>query len=105
MTKIALVLAIVAIGEGAVTLHLVNQLHQERDSAQKLQARVTELESKAPPVTGGATVVAVPTQPTVSPFTVVKKSGASPPPRAVTGTFPAAGGVTVNSFDRTSGVG
>ena len=34
MTKIALVLAIVAIGEGAVTLHLVNQLRQERNSAQ-----------------------------------------------------------------------
>ena len=48
MTKIALVLAIVAIGEAGVTLHLVNQLREERDSAQKLQARVAELESKAP---------------------------------------------------------
>jgi len=85
MTKIALVLAIVAIGEGAVTLHLVNQLREERDSAQKLQARVSELESKAPPVTPGATFIAVPTQPTVSPFTVAKKDGAPPPPQAMAG--------------------
>ena len=82
MTKIALVLAIVAIGEGAVTLHLVNQLHEERDSAQKLQARVTELESKAPPVASGATFVAVPTQPTITtvPFRPLRSStpGISP---------------------------
>ena len=44
MHKIALVLAIAAIGEGAVTLHLVRQLHEERENAQTLQARVTELE-------------------------------------------------------------
>jgi hypothetical protein len=85
MTKIALVLAIVAIGEGAVTLHLVNQLHEERASTQKLQARVTELESKAPTVAPGATFIAVPTQPTVSPFTVAKKDGAPPKPQAVAG--------------------
>jgi len=83
MTKIALVLAIVAIGEGAVTLHLVNQLHEERDSAQKLQARVTELERKALPMTGGATFVAVPRQP-ASPFTVGSNGGA-PAPQAVAG--------------------
>lgn len=90
MTKIALVLAIVAIGEAAVTLHLVNQLHEERDSAQKLQARVTELESKAPPATGGATFVAVPTQPTVSPFTVASKESAAPTPQAVAGVIASA---------------
>ena len=44
MHKVALVLAIAAIGEGAVTLHLVRQLHEERENAQTLQARVTELE-------------------------------------------------------------
>jgi len=97
VTKIALVLAIVAIGEGAVTLHLVNQLHQERDSAQKLQARVTELESKAPQIAPGATFIAVPAQATVSPFTVAKKDGA-PPPQAVAGVFTAASGVAVNSL-------
>jgi hypothetical protein len=80
MTKVALVLAIVAIGEGAVTLHLVNRLHEERESAQTLQARVTELERKVPRAAAGATFIAVPTQPTVSPFTVVKKDGAPSPP-------------------------
>jgi len=85
MTKIALVLAIVAIGEGAVTLHLVNQLRDERDSAQKLQARVTELESRAPQVGPGATFVAVPTQPTILPFAVARKDGAPAMPQAVAG--------------------
>jgi hypothetical protein len=98
MTKIALVLAIVAIGEGAVTLHLVNQLRQERNSAQQLQARVTELESKAPLAAPGATFIAVPTQPTVSPFTAARKDGAPPPPPAVAGVFTSANGVAVNSF-------
>jgi hypothetical protein len=85
MTKVALVLAIVAIGEGAVTLHLVNRLHEERGNAQTLQARVTELERKVPQAAAGATFIAVPTQPTVSPFTVAKKDGApaSPPPQAI----------------------
>jgi len=96
MTKIALVLAIVAIGEGAVTLHLVNQLREERDSAQRLQARVTELESKAPQVAPGATFVAVP-QP-VSPFTVVKKDGAPPTPQAVAGVVSSSNLTMVNSF-------
>jgi hypothetical protein len=99
MTKIALVLAIVAIGEGAVTLHLVNQLRQERDSAQKLQARVTELESKAPQVASGATFIAVPTQPpTVSPFTPGRKDGA-PPPQAIAGVI-ASSGIAVSAGPR-----
>jgi hypothetical protein len=91
MTKIALVLAIVAIGEGAVTLHLVNRLHEERENAQTLQARVTELERKAPQAAAGATFIAVPTQPTVSPFTVVEKDGAPPsrPPQAIAGVITA----------------
>jgi hypothetical protein len=89
MTKIALVLAIVAIGEGAVTLHLVNQLREERDSAQKLQARVTQLESRASSATGGATFVAVPRQPTASPFTIGKNGGA-PAPQAVAGVISSA---------------
>jgi len=80
MTKIALALAIVAIGEGAVTLHLVNQLHAEREMSQLLQARVTQLESKAPQAAQGATFIAVPTQSTLSPFTTVKKDGAPPAP-------------------------
>jgi hypothetical protein len=91
MTKVALVLAIVAIGEGAVTLHLVNRLHEERESAQTLQARVTELERKVPQAAAGATFIAVPTQPTVSPFTVVKKDGApsSQAPQAIAGVMTA----------------
>ena len=80
MHKVALVLAIAAIGEGAVTLHLVRQLHEERESAQTLQARVTELERTVPQPAAGATFIAVPTQPTVSPFTTVQKQGAPPPP-------------------------
>jgi hypothetical protein len=96
MTKIALVLAILAIGEAAVTLHLVNQLREERASAQKLQARVTELESKAPQVAPGATFVAVP-QP-VSPFTVVKKDGAPPAPQAIAGVISSSNLTMVNSF-------
>jgi hypothetical protein len=99
MTKIALALAIVAIGEGAVTLHLVNQLREEREAAQTLQARVTELESRTPQVTPGATFVAVPTQPTVSPFTTAKKDGAPPPPppRAIAGVISASDSVVARS--------
>ena len=48
MSKVALILAIVAIGEGAVTVHLVRQVHIERENAQTLQASVTELEQNAP---------------------------------------------------------
>jgi hypothetical protein len=94
MTKVALVLAIVAIGEGAVTLHLVNRLHEERESAQTLQARVTELERKVPQAAAGATFIAVPTQPTVSPFSVAKTDGApgSPPPQAIAGVITASDG-------------
>jgi hypothetical protein len=92
MTKIALALAIVAIGEGAVTLHLVNRLHEERESAQTLQARVTELERKVPQTGAGAgaTFIAVPTQPTVSPFSTVKNGSAPPAPQAVAGVMAAA---------------
>lgn len=94
MTKIALALAIVAIGEGAVTLHLVNQLREERAAAQTLQARVIELESKAPQAAAGATFIAVPTQPTVSPFTTAKKDGAPPPPpHAIAGVITASDAV------------
>ena len=82
MHKIALVLAIAAVGEGAVTLHLVRQLHLERDNAQTLQARVTELERKVPqPAAAGATFVAIPRQPTVSPFAGGNTN--APPPQAV----------------------
>ena len=87
MTKIALALAIVAIGEGAVTLHLVNQLHGEREMSQLLQARVTQLEGRASPAAQGATFIAVPTQSTVSPFAAVKKDGApaAPAQQAIAG--------------------
>ena len=77
MSKLAVVLAIVAIGEGAVTLHLVRQVQVERENAQTLQARVTELEQKTPQL--GATFIAVPTQPaTANPFGAVRKN--EPPP-------------------------
>lgn len=71
MHKIALVLAIAAVGEGLLALHLVRQLHEEREGAQALQARVTELERRAPQPTKAATFVAVPTQPAGSPFSVI----------------------------------
>lgn len=86
MHKIALVLAIAAVGEGAVTLHLVRQLQLERENAQTLQARVTQLEQAAPQRQAGATFVAIP-QPTVSPFTAVAKTGPAKPPPAVGNTF------------------
>jgi hypothetical protein len=91
MHKIALVLGIVAIAEGAVTLHLVNQLHDSRENAQTLQVRVTELERSRPQPAAGATFVAVPTGPAVSPFTTGAGSSAQtsrpPPSAAVTGAF------------------
>ena len=91
MHKIALILAIVAIGEAAVTLHLVRQLHEERESAQTLQARVTELESKAPRA-AGATFVALP-QPAGSPFsTVVENKSLAAPPVAAAATATVSGG-------------
>jgi hypothetical protein len=91
MGKIALVLAILAIGEGAVTLHLVRQLHSEREEAQVLQARLTELEQKASQPQPGATFVAIPTQPpTVSPFTSVRKDEPSQAKVVVKGGAPAA---------------
>ncbi|HJY36049.1 MAG TPA: hypothetical protein VJ299_01230, partial [Steroidobacteraceae bacterium] len=72
MHKIALVLAIAAVGEGLVALHLVRQLHEERESAQALQARVTDLERRAQQVAGVATLVPVPAEPAAAAFTVVK---------------------------------
>jgi hypothetical protein len=93
MHKIALVLAIAAVGEGAVTLHLVRQLHLERENAQTLQARVTELERGAPQgAPPGATFVTVPTGPVTSPFTAGAKPAAAPAV-AIAGTIS-----SVNSF-------
>jgi hypothetical protein len=88
MTRIALVLAIAAVGEGFVALHLVNQLRTERESAQALQARVAELEQRSQkPPAPGATFVAIPTRPPASPFgTVGKTAPTPPPPAAVAGT-------------------
>ena len=96
MSKLALVLAIVAIGEGAVTVHLVRQVHVERENAQTLQARVTELEQKAPQP--GATFIAMPTQPaTANPFGTVRKNE-PPPAKAVAGNSAAAGNAIVGGF-------
>jgi hypothetical protein len=108
MHKIALVLAIAAVAEGAVTLHLVRQLQLERENGQTLQARVTQLEQAAPQRQAGATFVAVP-QPTVSPFTVGAQTGqartgpAKPAPAAASGTFMVntfAAGAVAPPFDR-----
>jgi ribosomal protein L12E/L44/L45/RPP1/RPP2 len=96
MSKLAVVLAIVAIGEGAVTLHLVRQVQVERENAQTLQARVTELEQTTPQP--GATFVAVPTQPaTANPFAAVRKNE-PPPAKAVAGNSAAAGNALVGGF-------
>jgi hypothetical protein len=81
--KIALVLAIAAVGEGLLALHLVRQLHQEREGAQALQARVTELERRAPQLAVGATLVPVPAQPEAVPFTVVKPGPPAQQPQPV----------------------
>ncbi|HKU12956.1 MAG TPA: hypothetical protein VJQ52_01100 [Steroidobacteraceae bacterium] len=87
MTKIALVLAIAAVGEGLVSLHLVNQLHKERETAQTLQARVIELEQKPQQAAAtGATFVAVPREPPASPFTTADKTKPTPPPPAAAAT-------------------
>lgn len=86
MHKIALVLAIAAVGEGLIALHLVRQLHAEREATQTLQARVTELERHPPQRTAGATFVAVPTPPTASPFTAVTpRAPAQPQPATAVG--------------------
>ena len=96
MGKLALVLAIVAIGEGAVTLHLVRQVQVERENAQTLQARVTELEQKTPQP--GATFIAVPTQPAMTnPFGTARKNE-PPPAKAVAGNSAAAGNAIVGGF-------
>jgi hypothetical protein len=71
MHKIALVLAIAAVGEGLLALHLVRQLHEERASAQALQARLSELERRAPQPAAEAAFPAAPAQPAAAPFTVV----------------------------------
>jgi PAS domain-containing protein len=96
MSKIALVLAIIAIGEGAVTLHLVRQVRTERETAQTLQARVTELEQKAQQP--GAAFVVAPTQPaTVNPF-VAGGRAAPAPPKAVADKTAAPGNAMVGAF-------
>jgi hypothetical protein len=96
MSKLAVVLAIVAIGEGAVTLHLVRQVQVERENAQTLQARVTELEQKTPQP--GATFIAMPTQPaTANPFAAVRKNE-QPPSKTVAGNSAAAGNAIVGGF-------
>lgn len=103
MHKIALVLAIAAVGEGLLALHLVRQLHAERESAQALQARVTELERRAPPQTAGATFVGVPTQPAAAPFTVVNPTAPAQQPQPVVPTEPDAAAMRaqmVASFER-----
>jgi hypothetical protein len=108
MSKIALVLAIIAIGEGAVTLHLVRQVRAERENAQTLQARVTELEQKAQP---GATFVAVPKQPTVAnPFAPVGQGEPAPAKagadnsatagRAIVGGFTNVGPIPLSTQDQ-----
>jgi hypothetical protein len=96
VSKLALVLAVVAIGEGAVTLHLVRQVHMERANSQTLQARVTELEQKTPQP--GATFIAVPTQPaTANPFGTVRNNE-PPPAKAVAGNSAPAGNAIVGGF-------
>jgi hypothetical protein len=96
MSKIALVLAIIAIGEGAVTLHLVRQVRTERETAQTLQARVTELEQKGQQP--GATFAVAPTQPAaVNPF-VAGGRAAPTPPKAVASNSAAAGNSFVGGF-------
>lgn len=84
MQKIALVLAIAAVGEGLIALHLVRQLLAERESAQTLQARVVELERRVPQRAAGATFVAIPT-PTTSPFAVVDQSAPAQPTPVING--------------------
>lgn len=88
MHKIALVLAIAAVGEGLVALHLVRQLHEERESAQALQARVTELERRAQQVAGVATLVPVPAEPAAAAFTVVKPGAPAQQPQSIVPTEP-----------------
>jgi ribosomal protein L12E/L44/L45/RPP1/RPP2 len=109
MGKLALVLAILAVGEGAVTLHLVRQVRAERENAQTLQARVTELEQKTQQP--GATFVAVPTQPTAAnPFVTAGKSepapgkaaadDSAPPGRAIVGGFSSVGPIQMSAQDQ-----
>lgn len=88
MHKIALVLAIAAVGEGLLALHLVRQLHEERESARALQTRVVELERRAPQPAEGATLVPVPAQPAAAPFTVVKPVAPAHQPQPVVPTEP-----------------
>lgn len=95
MGKIALVLAILAIGEGALALHLVRQVREERENAQTLQARLTELEKKTQP---GATFVVAPTQPSAAhPFAAVRK-GEPAPAKAAAGNSAPAGRAFVGGF-------
>ncbi|HEY7642535.1 MAG TPA: hypothetical protein VH814_22570 [Steroidobacteraceae bacterium] len=82
MQKIALVLAIAAVGEGLIALHLVRQLHEERENVQTLQARVTELQQKSQQAPLGAMSAAART-PAATPFA----SAANPPAPAVISAF------------------
>lgn len=84
MQKIALVLAIAAVGEGLIALHLVRQLQAERENAQTLQARIVELERRVPQRAAGATFVAIPA-PTTSPFAVVGQSAPAQPTPVMNG--------------------
>jgi hypothetical protein len=103
MHKLMLVLAIAAVGEGLLALHLVRQLHEERASAQAFQARVAELERRAPQRAAGATPVPIPTQPTAAAFTVAKPGAAEAAPQPVGPTEPHAAAMRaqmIASFER-----
>lgn len=103
MHKIALVLAIAAVGEGLLALHLVRQLHEEREGAQALQARVAALERHAPQRAGGATLVPLPAQPAAAAFTVVKPGAPAQQPQPVAPTEPQAEAMRaqmIASFER-----
>ena len=95
MTKIALVLAIVAIGEEQSRC-----IWSARCTWNVRTRRRCRLASpnrcQAPQAAAGATFIAVPTQPTVSPFTVEQKKG-SPPPQAIAGRIVASGTPMVSS--------
>lgn len=98
MRKIALVLAVAAVGEGLIALHLVRQLHAERENVQSLQARVAQLEQASSQRAAGAMFVAVPTQPPASPFTVDGQSApAQPAPGATNLTSAANASVPSNA--------
>jgi hypothetical protein len=103
MHKLALLLAIAAVGEGLLALHLVSQLREERASAQALQARVTELERRPPQRVSGAPSVPVTTPSAAAPFTMVKSGAPAQPPQPVTPAEPEAAAMRAQmlaSFER-----